>query len=208
MPLTPKGYTTKQEVEDYLFADLDPAYDAALDDLIAKAEDYVEQVCRRRFDSYATDQMLNGNGDSVIGIPDTQVLNSVTLDQFLGINETTVYSVADTDWTLEPASAPNTNKPFTRLRLLAPILPLTLIYFPSPGRVTLKGIFGWASVPATIRLATTMLVAAVTRRWRNTEHGDVSSLTEGNYSVTFAQVAENNDWQKLVLPYKRLVLVR
>jgi hypothetical protein len=205
MSLTPKGYTTKQEVEDFLFATLDPAYTAALSDLIAKAEDFMDRTCRRRFDSTTDDQVVPGNGKSVISIPDTLSLTGFEIDPLLGTLMRATYGAAgkDVDWTLEPVAAPNSNRPYTRLRLLAPALPLQPFVFANPGKTTLHGTFGWAEVPPAIRLATTMLVAEATRRWRNPESGDIASLTEGNYSVTFAQVAAKPEWQNLITPYKR-----
>lgn len=213
MPLTPKGYTTKAEVEDFLFATLDPAYDAALDDLIAKAEAFIERSTRRRFDQPAGPLTVGvpGDGREVIVIPDTRSLTKVTVDGLVeqGTHEMTK---EDFDWTLEPANAEDNGRPFTRLRLLGGtllgrrrLLPET---FPYPGKVTLEGTFGWDEVPAEIRMATTMLVGEATRRWRDGLAGDVSSYSLGDYSVTFNSTAGSghdarggNQFRRWVRPY-------
>lgn len=194
MPLTPKGYTTKAEVEDYLFANLDAAYDTALDDLIAKAESYIEQKCRRRFDQHAGPMTLAGRHGDVLVIPDTRSLSNVRLDA-LGASAPSDFDDEDYDWMLEPVGAPDSGRPYTRLRLL------NGFSFPEPGKVTLTGTFGWDAVPADIRHAATMLVGEATRQWRDALVGDAQSYSLGDYSVTFTQTSRDPQFRSWLAPY-------
>lgn len=204
MALTPKGYTTKAEVQDYLFADLDPAYDAALDDLIAKAEAYIERKTRRTFDQPAGPLAVTSRFGDVLVIPDTRSLSAVEIDPYFAA----AYSAGEEgfNWRLEPIEAPNSGRPYTRLRLM---VGSTLgqragwpSSFPEPGKVTLTGEFGWDAVPAEIRMATTMLVAEATRKWRDSNQGEgIQSYSLGDFSVTFGQTGRDPQFRSWIIPY-------
>lgn len=207
MPLTPKGYTTKQEIEDVLFADLDASYDTALDDLIAKAEAYVDSATRRRFDSVAGTRKIfvpEPNRD-VLTIPDTVSASSIEVNPY----HHPAYDLGteDYDWRLEGGRE---GGPSTRLRLLhtnRPRIKFTNVRFPHPAEVTITGTFGWASVPGDIRHATALLVVDATKRWREGKAGDVASVTMGEFAVTYdigRSAIRVPDWRRLIRPYVRM----
>lgn len=194
MALTPRGYATKQDVEDALHMNLDPAYDAALDDLIAKAEARVEAACRRRFDSEVGVRYVSARGGTLLHIPDATDITTVTVDPL----HTAPYllGVEGYDWVAEPLDG----RPFNRLVLVNGRT------FPTVGTVQIEGTFGFPAVPPTITHATVLLVAEVTRRWRMQHAGDAQSIKLGDYSVTFADrdmdsMTRSPSWRKWVLPH-------
>lgn len=192
--MTPKGYTTKAEVQDYLFADLDATYDDALDDLIAKAEAYVERKARRTFDQPAGPMVVESRPGTSLVIPDTRSVSTVVVDSYDTVPSD--MGDEDEDWRLEPVAAPNSARPYTRIRLINGYT------FPEIGTVTLTGTFGWDEVPAEVRMATTMLVGEATRKWRDSLSGEgVSSYSLGDFSVTFAQTGRDPQFRSWLIPY-------
>jgi hypothetical protein len=187
----PKGYTTKQEIENYLLTNIDSSFDTQLNLWIDAIERIIENYTGRTFsavDAVASARTFDGQGgreillDTFTEITSIEVLNSDgTVNYTLSegqANDFVTYPYNETEkWRI--MLSPNSS----------------IGVFPKGNsliRVTAK--WGYATaVPADVRLAATQLVGEVIRgslasqQSMNHQGGVVQSETLGDYSITFAQ---------------------
>lgn len=186
----PKGYTTRQQIENYLLMTIDSSFYSQIEDWIEQVEKYIDQMTGRNFvaDSTATAKLYDGNSANVMPIDDAIQITKVEQGDG-GI------STASSEWTEiesdEYVSYPANDLPKTEIRLFGALF--------SRGfqnvRVTAKWGYS-ASVPDDIKLASTVLVAGIINYSFNAD-GKVQQRTVGRYTVSYKSDKQWNDFEQI-----------
>jgi len=187
---TPKGYTTKEQIENYLLITIDPSFDDQVADWIAKIESYIDSYTERNFkaDSMASVRLYDGSGTGEVIIDDCVSIEKVeygTETPFSEIEEYITY----------PANA----APKTKIARRYSVFPCGK----QNVRITAK--WGYSvEVPADIEFIATIFAAGVINYSLHAD-GEVSSMNVGRYSVSFK---DEKQWQDFERASKLLELYR
>ena len=178
-----KGYTNKNEIENYLLIDIDASFNAQVTRWIEDVEKYIDQQTGRNFiaDAVATVKKYDGDNSRVLLIDDCVAVTEVKID-------TQTPLIADDEYFLYPAN----DLPKTKIRLATG-------YFPSwPFQnVSVKAKWGFSvDVPADIRSAATILAAGIINYSLNAE-GEIKSMSIGRYTVTYKDEKQWQDFDRL-----------
>jgi hypothetical protein len=152
---TPKGYTTKEKIENYLLTEIDASFDTQVNDWIVAMENYIDKITGRSFkaDTVNSDRYFNGNGKREIWIDECISINTVNV---YDVDGDLIYTfVKDTDYVVYPYNA----LPIRKL-----ILKSTCYgHFTSGTKnVIINAKWGnTAAVPEPITLAATILVGGI-----------------------------------------------
>ncbi len=181
MPYSPKGYTDKASVEDYLLIDIDPQFDEKVDEWISAAEKIIDQETNRDFtpgtEGTGSERLFDGDGTSILQIGEALAVNSVTLSP-----EGT--PLDEDQYFLYPANA--TVKTSIRMRYLT--FPVGL------QNIVIDADWGIEQVPADIRHAATVLVAGIINAaWPEQGGTRIASMSVGRYSVSYTNESQKND---------------
>ena len=185
-----KGYTTRQEIENYLLITIDPSFYTQVDSWIEEIEAYIDQMTGRNFvaDALASAKYFDGDNTPELLIEDAVAITEIKIGDNAALTADTDPLQADGDFILYPAN----HLPIAKIQLRA-------AYFPaSPLRcVKVTGKWGYSvAAPADIRQAATILVAGIINYSWNAE-GEVSSMTIGRYSVTYKTDAGWKDFERI-----------
>jgi hypothetical protein len=186
---TPKGYTDKTQLEDYLLITIDTSFVAQVNDWIAKIEAYIDRIAGRSFkaDSTASARYYDGDGTDLIIIDDCAEITSVTVD-----------GTAVTNFLKYPK-----NKTYTS-RI---VLPDNNRFTKGRQNVIVTGKWGYSTaVPADIEFAATVLVAGIINANYKTD-GNKSSETIDNYQVSYKsekQITDFEEAKKIIAGYHRI----
>jgi hypothetical protein len=186
---TPKGYTTKEQLENYLLITIDASFATQISDWIAKIEAYIDRTTGRSFkaDSVDSARYYDGDGTDLIIIDDCASITSVTID---GTAPTTYYKYPR-------------NKPYTSRLVLADGNRFTK----GIQNVIVTGKWGYSTaVPADIEFAATVLVAGIINANYKTD-GNKSSETIDNYTVSYKsdkQITDFEEAKKIIAGYHRI----
>ena len=154
---------------------------------ISAASRGIDEYCGRRFYSDADASSIRYYTPvepQYLEIDDLVTCGTVATDSDGdGVFETTW--TVNTNYILEPLNAAADGKPYERLR----VAPYGGYFWPYRGRrsVAVTGMFGWSSVPPTVKEATTIMATRLLKRAREAPFG-VVGLGLDNVAVRISQV--------------------
>jgi hypothetical protein len=179
----PKGYTSRQEVENYLLIDIDVSFHAQVDSWIEEIEQYIDNATERNFlaDTEESERVFDGDGTAWLLIDDNVEVTKVKI----GDEELTVGN--DNDYVLYPANkTPKTKVQLTGRRFTRGFQ-----------NITVEAKWGYSvDVPADIRTVATVLVAGIINYSLNAD-GEVQSMTIGRYTVTYKDEKQWQDFERI-----------
>jgi hypothetical protein len=178
-----KGYTSQQEIENYLLVEIDESFEPQVERWIEVAETVIDQETGRDFalSGDPETRVFDGDGSDTLEIGAATAVTAVSL--YLGSGP------IDADqYVLYPANGGT----FTRIVLRH-------LKFPKGTQnISVTGTFGIETLPADIKFAATVLAAAPLTASQNSasdETGEVQSMSIGRYSVTYR--SRSPQWAKL-----------
>ncbi len=176
-----KGYTTREEIENYLLITIDPTFYSQIETWIGEIESYIDKTTERNFkaDSEENEKVYDGDGTSSLLVDDF-----ISSEDFeLKINDT----VVDSDsYFLYPANY----TPKTKIQLNGDR------FRKGFQNISVSALWGYSEeVPADIRTVATVLVAGIINFSLNAE-GEVQSMTIGRYSVTYKDKTQWADFER------------
>ena len=188
-----KGYTSRQQIENYLLITVDPSFYTQINSWIEQIETYIDKTTGRNFiaDTVASAKLYDGDGTSELLIDDCVDVTEVKIDDDVLVEGT------DEDYLVYPAN----DLPKTKIKLLNDI-------FSHYNRQTISitGKWGYSvAVPTDITMVATVLVAGMVNYSLNAE-GEIKSRSIGTYSVTFKDEKQWQDFdrvQKVLDYYKK-----
>ena len=186
----PKGYTTRQQIENYLLITIDQSFYAQVDSWIEEIEAHIDQVTGRNFvaDTVASARYFDGDNNSKILIDDAVAITEIKIGDNTAIIPDTDPLKADGDFLLYPLNT----LPKTKISLRGGWFPR----YPEQG-IKVTGKWGYSvAAPADIQLAATVLVAGIIDYSWNAE-GEVASMTIGRYSVSYKTDAGWKDFDRV-----------
>lgn len=192
-----KGYTTRQQIENYLLITIDPSFYNQVDSWIEEIEKYIDNKTSRNFiaDTIASAKYYDGDNTGKLLIDDAVDITELNIGGDVMAKDTDPL-LADGDYLLYPAN----ELPITKIVLRGS-------YFPEyPKRsVKVTGKWGYSvAVPADITTIATVLVAGIINYSLNAD-GEVSSETIGRYTVSYKEEKQWQDFERVegILKYYR-----
>lgn len=190
-----KGYTTRQQIENYLLITIDPSFYTQVNSWIEQMEKYIDQVTGRNFvaDAVATERLFDGNNANIFGIDDC--ISITSLKQGDGsISSPSIYwttLVKDQDYMEYPANHAADDLPISELRNLG------TIFYKGFQNIKIKAKWGYSvTAPTDIITVTTILVAGIINYSLNAE-GEVKTMSIGRYSVTYKDEKQWQDFDRI-----------
>jgi hypothetical protein len=159
-----KGYTTIEQIENYLLTDIDLGFYDQIEDWIAMAEDYIEKETGRVFvaDETASVKLYDGNGEGVLFIDDAVEITSVKING----EEVKFYPY------------PVNKTPITKIAVAGK-------FTKGKQNISVEARWGYSeTVPHSIRQVATILVAGMIEKGLSSK-GELRSVSLGQYSATF-----------------------
>ena len=179
-----KGYTTKAAIENYLLITIDDSFNGQIDEWIEAVEEHIDHETSRDFtpveeSAVFADRTFDGDGTMTLTIdPCTEI-------EEIRFSETGTPIDADA-YVKHPIRKPTTTK--IQLKHLAFPAGVQNIY------VSAK--WGYAAVPADIKIAATVMVAGIINNaWQS--EGEIASMTIGRYSVTYKTKKQMDDFASI-----------
>lgn len=164
------GYATLNEIKAYLSIS-DTVDDTLLENLVESASRSIDRIANRRFylDSTASARLYRAYSDIFVYTDDIGSTTDLAVAIDENGNGTYTKSVTlNTDYILDPLTAPSLGRPYTQLTMVSntqmwPIFPGLTQNGLRPGvRVTAK--WGWPEVPNDINMACLILTADLYKR--------------------------------------------
>ena len=159
-----KGYTTIEQIENYLLTDIDLGFYDQIEKWIESAEDYIEKETGRVFiaDETASVKLYDGNGEGVLFIDDAVEIVSVKVN---GVE-------------VEFYPYPVNKTPITKIAI-------TEKFTKGRQNIEVEARWGYSDeVPHAIRQVATILVAGMIEKGLSSK-GELRSVSLGQYSATF-----------------------
>jgi len=180
----PKGYTTKQAIENYTLQKIADGFNAQLDAWIESIEAYIEQQTGRIFiaGEEATTRLYDGDGTGVLLVDDFILEDDAEVEIKIDGE-----AIALEDVYFYPANSEKKNK----------IVLDGLNFNRGKQNISITALWGYSKeVPADIVLACTILVAGI-MAYSDGSKGKVRSESVGRYSVSYATDEGWNDFAKV-----------
>jgi hypothetical protein len=177
-----KGYTTKEEIQNYILNDIDDSFDDQIDSWIEAVEQIIDAITGRNFkaDSAASARVFSGDGTQELLIDECVAVTTVEVgaDSY-GAAFSTVGATTADRYFLKPDNYAAKNVPIYAVVLSA----RTWTPGQQNARITAK--WGYSvAVPELIKFAATVFVAGILNQHR--QGGDqIKSEHIGNYQVTY-----------------------
>lgn len=189
--MTPKGYTTRQQVENYLLITVDESFHEQVDTWIAQAETMIETITGRTFITDATEsaRLFDGLGARWLAIDDAVAISKIEILAADGTVEDTIENESGKDKRFYTYPC-NGREPIRSIELGQGWLGSF-----SRGQQNIRITGRWGSttgVPADIMFAATVLAAGIVKVGADAE-GEVQSMTIGRYTVTYRTQDQMND---------------
>lgn len=175
-----KGYTTRQQIENYLLITIDASFYTQVDSWIEQIEKYIDQMTNRNFiaDTSASRKYYDGDGTTELLTDDFVELTKLEIDEVEVDDESGLYS----EYLLYPLNKECKNK--IKLRYQN--------FTKGSGNIYVTAKWGYsAEVPPDIMLAATIFMAGIVN-FSCPPKGNVKSLSVGQYSVTYK---DDQGWQ-------------
>jgi len=179
-----KGYSSRQEVENYLLITIDASFYAQIDTWLGEIEQYIDQITGRNFkaDVLASARYYDGDNSSKLLIDDAVAVTEIKIADDVLLPDSDPL-LADGDFILYPAN----KLPITKIVLRGSIFPRWPLRC-----VKITGKWGYSvAVPVDIKQVATILLAGIINYSLNAE-GEVKTMTIGRYSVTYK---DEKNWQ-------------
>lgn len=180
-PENPKGYTTRQQIENYLLINIDASFWTQVDDWIKQVEEYIDGKTGRNFVATGPEERIfDGNGSTKLLIDDC--VEIVKLE----IGSTDKTEIAAGSYVTYPQNARKLSRPvpITRIQLIGTVFPCY------PQIATVLGKWGYSiHPPKDIQEVATYLVAGIITDTYVPE-GVVQSESIGRYSITYKTEGE------------------
>jgi hypothetical protein len=191
----PKGYTTRQQIENYLLITIDSSFYTQVDSWIEQIEKYIDQVTGRNFvaDATATERLFDGNDCNIMPIDDCVSITEVKQGDGTRFAASTDWEtlVKDEDYMEYPANHTADELPISELRKLGQI------FYRGFQNLKVKAKWGYsASAPKDIMTVATVLVAGIINYSLNAE-GEVKSMAIGRYNVTYKDEKQWQDFDRI-----------
>jgi hypothetical protein len=167
-----KGYTSRQEIENYLLITIDPTFYNQVNTWIGQIEKYIDKITGRNFvaedeSGGDTERIYDGDGSGKLLIDDCVSVSKVTVDD--------EELVEGEDYYVYPANG-------TPKRTIESDY---AIFTKGRQNVKIEAKWGYSvDVPEDIALVATVLVSGIIN-FSNQSEGEVQSKTIGNYSVSY-----------------------
>lgn len=193
-----KGYTTLEQIENYLSKEVDSTFYTQIDSWIASMEKFIDNYTDRNFkaDSVASARVYDGDNTDELLID--ECIEVIKLE--IGENNTNV-----TKYFTYPANASARGVPIHKIRMEDATFPCGL----QNNRVTAKWGYS-ANVPDDIMFATTVFVSGILNDSLGGGEGEIKSESIGSYSVTYGGDSGSNSWadferaKQILDQYKRI----
>lgn len=199
-----KGYTSRQQIENYLLITVDPSFYDQVDSWIEQAEKMVEQTTGRNFVAAGAEsaRVFDGDGTNEIHIDDATSVSKVEVLDTDGTVLATLQNESGKDAQIYTYPA-NAQEPIRRI-IAGP--GASSIFTKGRQNVRVTGKWGsTTAVPADIMFATTAIASSIVNVGADTE-GEVQSMTIGRYSVTYKTQDQKADLERaasILQSYKR-----
>jgi len=179
--LTPKGYTNRGQIQNYMLHGIKDYFESQIDEWIAQMEAYVESQTGRVFiaDTEASERIYDGDGGLNLFLDECVEITKVTID---GVE------VDSGDYLTYPAN----EFPKTRIKLKndAGLLFTT----EDEQNVKIEAKWGHSVLcPADISFATTVLVVGIIN-FAGEMPGEVKTEKIGDYQISYK---DKSDWQDM-----------
>lgn len=193
--ITPKGYCTIGQIQNYLLHGIKDYFRPQVDHWIAQMETYVEKQTGRVFiaDEEASERIYDGDGKVNLFIDECVAVSKLTIDST---------EISSSDYLLYPAS----ELPKSRIKLKND----SALYFTTDEQ-NIKVEAKWGSFvecPPDISFAMTVFVAGIIN-FSGEMSGEIKSEKIGDYSITYKT---DKDWQdferakQILQQYKKIVI--
>ncbi|RKZ11026.1 hypothetical protein DRQ25_00775 [Candidatus Fermentibacteria bacterium] len=186
-----KGYTTKEDIENYILSDIDSSFDDQIDEWIEAVENIIDKMTNRNFiaDTEATARLFDGDGSEKLIIDEAVEITKVEVgNDDYGASFSEVSASGAGRYFLEPSNFTVRNLPVYMVTLRSQVF----VCGKQNQRITAK----WGSfvaVPEDISFAATVFVAGILNQSR--QGGDeIKSEKIGNYQVTYNTDKDGNSW--------------
>jgi len=186
-----KGYTSRQEVENYLLITIDASFYDQIESWQEQIEKHIDKLTGRNFvaDDEATEKSYDGDGTKTLLIDDC-----VSIDE-IKINDK---EIDEADYYLYPANETPKKK----------IVLAGTVFAKGNQNVTIKAKWGYSvEAPDDIKFAATVMVAGIINYSLNAE-GETQSESIGSYSVSYKNEKQWQDFdriQAILKYYKRYI---
>jgi hypothetical protein len=184
-----KGYTTIDEIQNYLLINIDAAFETQIEKWIASMESYIEKQTGRMFiaDTVASVRKYDGDGERLLYIDDAVEIEKVEVD---GTEIDCFFYPAD--------SLPKTT-----------LVAEDEVFTEGNQNVEVTAKWGYSvDCPEDITFVATVLVAGMIQHSLDHE-GEISSLTMGRYSVSYKDEKQLKDLEQakeILQSYRRYLL--
>lgn len=181
MAYTPKGYTTKTSIEDYMQIDIDDSFNDKINEWIVAAEEIIDQETNRDWTPGPATNVKIYDGDGT---------NTLLIDPISNVTGVSLYIGGDSldtnQYYLYPANQLIKNK--IKLRYLS---------FPEGMQnITITGSYGSGIIQAQIRHVATVIVAGmINYAW--SDESEIQSMSVGRYSVTYKSTSQKDDFANI-----------
>ena len=207
MAYTPKGYTSIEEIEDYLLIDIIESFEARVTEWIAMMEKFVEKATGRVFiaDTEASVKKYQISKELAVRVGRYfETERSLLIADCVEVTELKIDSVVIA--TANYLFYPTNELPITRIKLTDAS---GLRFASGEQNIEVKAKWGYSvDCPADINFATTVLVAGIIN-FSGSMEGEVKSETIGSYSVTFKDAKDWQDFERakqILQQYKKIVI--
>ena len=164
------GYATLTQIKNYMSIS-DNTDNDLLEDLIESASRSIDRIANRRFylDAAASARLYRAYSDIFVYVDDIGTTSSLVVATDENGNGTYSKTLTlNTDYILDPLTAPSLNRPYTQLTMVSntetwPIFPGLTQNGLRPG-VQVTARWGWPSVPDDINMACLILTADLYKR--------------------------------------------
>jgi hypothetical protein len=190
-----KGYTTRQQIENYLLITIDSSFYTQVDSWITQIEKYIDQLTGRNFvaDTVASERLFDGNNCNIMPIGDCISITEVKQGDGTNNSVSSEWDllVKDEDYMEYPANHTADDLPISELRKLGQIFQRGF------QNLKIKAKWGYSiAVPEDIMTVATVLVAGIINYSLNAE-GEVKSMAIGRYNVTYKDEKQWQDFDRI-----------
>ncbi len=197
-----KGYTTQQQVENYLQIDISEDLASQMTSWIEMVEDYIDNYTGKEFDSTTELRKFDGTGMISLCIDDATGVSSVymTSDDATSSSGT----LSNSDYHLYRFDNPN-KSPYNRIEINQN--GSFSCWDRGKKNIWITGTWGYSSIPSDIKMVATKLVASlVVVGKEGGAKGPINSYSEGDLTVNhggFDEMIENDSTLKNTLEHYR-----
>ena len=199
----PSNYTQRSYISNYLLINIAASFDSQINKWAEAVTRWIDNYTGTSFEEEDTYKLYDGDGTRDLMIDDLLTLTKVEILDDDGDVDDTLDSTSE--YYLYPAN----KTPKNRIRINTANAPIA-VYPSGHQNIKVTGTFGNTStIPEDIRLAATMLVAAIIRDSQTDLTGKVETERLGEYSVTFQDISDSADRLKVkdLLNYYRHIPV-